>query len=198
MVSRHVVDVIVIGGLILGTLGVLYLSYGLLGNMVHHALRRAVAAIVLTAVIASLSIYATIYLQASRPRGPAGPPWPWWLILLLSVLVVATLLTFYYMTTKEFAPVAKRLTSFPFTVTLVIECLVGGGILSLVFPHDRLFFLVVGIVAAVTYVVVFRILAATPDLSDPQLQIIGLIFTLLGITTQFVPPVLDLLGIKIV
>jgi hypothetical protein len=35
------------------------------------------------------------------------------------------------------------------------------------------------------------------SMNDHQLQITGLILTLLGIATQFVPPVLDLLNIPI-
>jgi hypothetical protein len=54
------------------------------------------------------------------------------------------------------------------------------------------------ITAALTLVTILRLGAAARTLSDRQLQITGLILTLVGIATQFISPVLDLLNVKIV
>jgi hypothetical protein len=51
---------------------------------------------------------------------------------------------------------------------------------------------------AAALLLLFRFVSAAHLVPARQLRIIGFSFTLVGIATQFVPPVLDLLGIKIV
>jgi hypothetical protein len=69
---------------------------------------------------------------------------------------------------------------------------------TIVFSHVSVMSAVADVIIAIAYLA-FLLFGLTPvhKFQDRQLQIIGLILTLIGIATQFVSPVLDLLNIKV-
>ncbi len=191
MVSRYAVDVFMIGGLIIGTLGVLYLAEGLFGQRGHALFHRLLVALG-WAVFSSATYYA---LGVLNPKTQSP---------LSSIIFGAAigglgigfgLTDFYQLNWHKFrkGDISGRLVYAGGALVPVIL------MLSNVFvAHESIFF--ASLVAG--YSAVLLLIGPAFDLlsgfSGRQLQVVGLILTLLGIATQFIPPILDLLNIKVV
>lgn len=214
MVSRYAVDVVLIAGLVVGTMGVLYLTQGLFGQRGNRVLRWLFAALILS------MFWAFVWVMGDWAGNPYKASTFFGLPEAAAVAIVAPLATIWFV--AIYAPiyyVAKPLVSsqrveasvkqikqiLPWAIPIGF---VIGATFELVettyVKHQSLEQAVIrslslgislGAFVAVVYVCV-AIIATRPK--ERQQQIIGLILTLLGIATQFIPPVLDLLNIKFV
>jgi len=206
MVSRYLVDGILIGGLIVGVLGVFYLSNGLFSDRGNGALRGAFAGVTVLVIMAAA--FGSGFWLLAPIQGPTlastlpqqlqdilnGP------VLVLIIVFSGTSMTIslldaFYFGARGRTIIGRRMGIIVIALTVPALCLLA---VSVIFTFPAL--AMVGF--AVTCALGFWYIQVAPSRiskwSPRQMQIIGLILTLIGIATQFIPPLLDLLGIKIV
>jgi hypothetical protein len=198
MVSRYWVDGVVIAGLVGGALGVTYLSMGLFGKHGVRFLRPLLAA-------CFFATGAAIYFHANPTR---DIPWP---LIAIGAFVGGYLLTLSVSLLADLrgeAAVSK--VSLQTVVWSVIT--IGVGILTILAVQVLSLLKLIapsGVLTAIVNLSIFLCFAGATyfnisvwvvffaSLSEAKLRVYGLILTFVGIATQFLPPVLDLLNISV-
>lgn len=192
MVSRYVVDNVQIVGLLVGMAGSILLASGLFGKS-GGALPRGLFVAAVYALLFGLATPAILAVAIRISNAPSGnaivPPAlaPW--ILAAGGFVVGL----------SWSGIDSRLSQmFKFVASLVL-----GTLTVLVSPYVSSLSAGFAVaIAGLAIVILFLVgsVAYYFALIMPvrQAQVIGLIATLAGSAAQFLPPVLNLLGIKII
>lgn len=222
MVSRYLVDGVVIAGLFAGALGVFLLAPGFgLSLGVFGRYGRLLAPLVPSSVViivcVTLGQLWTIALGGictfgPCPAAPAGYPIDFggyaWLVIgvvfLALVYVVAFNAALYFFSALIVFGSGSSFEVYRVVRWLVIlmaaVSLVAVPVYALL-SHDQISLGVVLIPAYLVFLVLVDVTLLTPFLasrdSDVRVKVTGLILTLAGIATQFVPPVLDRLNIPV-
>ncbi len=195
MVSRYVVDGIVIGGLVVGTMGVFYLANDLIGRIGNKVL-RLLFTILSVGALGVLLILLHLSGVLPTPRGTAfgdtflGVPNIVWYVLAYIVAICSLIAA---------GPKMRKLAQSRVFLGVSGLSLLGGivwGALSDYYSSMLQAAAALGL-SGLFLGLLYIIGIYGASLSDRRLQIFGLILTLIGIASQFVSPVLDALNIKV-
>jgi hypothetical protein len=198
VVSRYLLDVVNIVGLAIGALGVFYLSNGLFGATGYRILRGVLTVFLFIAVtvlvIVLIDVFFPDYQSSSHPASSGDVRFQ---LLIVMVAFLGLAIAAFRAGTHGEEVVPQRLRKTFLRWGLPALCVIAGG--TILVSHASVVSAVADVIIAFAYLT-FLMFGLTPahKYQDRQLQIIGLILTLIGIATQFVLPVLDLLGVKIV
>jgi len=206
------VDAVLIGGLIVGTLGVFFLSNGLFGHVGNRILRWL---LIMAPIIAYYAVSTGLGLTGRHTD--TSLPYIGFLIgfltnpLLLiafTVFVVIMMSRRIYKSMQTPSPPALKITKAGRIFGIIAVCaglveapLIGIFVYHMGFLETLPITIGVTVIFVVSIYVLQYLLGAAVffagNLTDHQLQLTGLILTLLGIATQLIPPILDLLNIPI-
>lgn len=205
MVSRYLVDGIVIAGLLAGTLGVFYLSMGFFGKHRVSYLRPLLPAVTLPGLLmllvishptlehtrtrCLLTLCAPVSAPATRQSQVAGL-----VVIGLSTYLLAYTLQFLR---PDVAGSHFRVVEILWAVVIVIGGLTSFTFVLFLFGNSFVAAIVGATYFAGLYVALAALVLGSIRLSEEQLKVIGLILTFVGIATQFLPPILDLLNISV-
>lgn len=199
MVSHYLVSGIQLFGLVVGTFGVFYLSQGLFGRVGNQLLRRLLSAIPMALFFALWGLSVASLLSRYIAAAEQAP----WLLAILGGLL-GFLIGYSTVGDKDY--LQRGLLSFTSRELAWQAIAVVGAVILLSvmglgdIPADwagRTLVAVLTYAGILVFDVVLRAAARLVNLSDKQLQLSGLVLTLLGIATQFISPILDLFSIPV-
>jgi hypothetical protein len=209
VVSHYFVDVILICGLVVGTFGVFYFSNGLFGRVGNLVLKWL---LIVSPVWVYMVAFAIVALVSAPSFGKQvdlpvlGFLYPAAAILLTFYLGIMFSRAVFQRLQYPKAPTWRMPKKHWSDVATLVGLFLGFVLANVLIGHLNLVYAIIlslgtAIVVefasdALSVVIAITVFRAS-NMNDRQVQLIGLALTLLGIATQFVQPMLDLLGIPI-
>lgn len=186
MVSRYEVGEIVIAGLAVGLVGTIYLAYGLFNKPIDD-LRRLL-------IVMAFGLLATLITPTLYQFGPQLPLGRFtWLVFGVIGVLGGTIVA-----GDSPEHLRRQIISSIASLVSLLICDIGFAYYVYVLHKEMLASVLYWAGIFIGVLILLRVAAISTVISERWLQIVGFVLTVLGIATQFLPPVLDVLGIKVV